>query len=593
MTMMERPKFRRKRKSVLDDDQRAGIEDDVRPVEPLEPRKNRLARQQAEADAAARKLAAEQQQRKLEKQRLEELERAAAEEEARIRAESEALRIAEEKRARAKAEALARRKAAEQKAKAEAEAREREQAAKAAALAAAREKAEHEARRKVEAARLEAKAREEELAALRREQEDAANREARRLEAEALRLAEEEARRAEEQAIREAAEREQNEKRLQEAKARKERERQEVEKARKARQAEARARAKAEEKRKADEAEKLRLQAEEEQRQRDAEKAAIRMANEVKIAAKREAEEKAEAAARAAILAAPLELTDPVVPKPVRPKRPVAKPAPRPAAVVREESPAPVAKAPPMQLGADAAWAALPQFAVDEDHLTRNRIVTASRDDPAHTAFDVLRTRLLQALSEHGWKRVAITSPTKDCGKTFTAANLAISLSRQENCRTLLIDCDMRRPSLHKVMGVKAPAPVGDMLRGRISPQDHLMRLGENNFHAGHNIAFGFNNVIEPYASELLQDPRTVESLAQVEKTFEPDVMLFDLPPALFYDDVIAFRPMFDGVLLVLGGGITTEKEIKEVERRLGDSTPLLGMILNKAENTELARYQY
>ncbi|MBS0123387.1 exopolysaccharide biosynthesis protein [Aestuariicoccus sp. KMU-90] len=238
-------------------------------------------------------------------------------------------------------------------------------------------------------------------------------------------------------------------------------------------------------------------------------------------------------------------------------------------------------------------WSLLREFPVNDAHLTRNRIVTASREDPAHTAFDVLRTRLLQALQEHGWRRVAITSPTKDCGKTFTAANLAISLSRQENCRTLLLDCDMRRPALHRVMGVSPTAAIGDMLRGEIAPQDHLMRLGPNDFHAGHNIAFSFNGLIEPYAAELLQDPRTGAALSRIETLFQPDVMLFDLPPALYYDDVIAFRPLFDGVLLVIGGGITTPKEIKEVERRLGASTPLLGMVLNRAEHTEINRYRY
>ncbi len=238
-------------------------------------------------------------------------------------------------------------------------------------------------------------------------------------------------------------------------------------------------------------------------------------------------------------------------------------------------------------------WGSLQEFTVNAAHLGRNRIITAEREDPAHAAFDVLRTRLLQALADNGWKRVAITSPTKDCGKTFTAANLAISLSRQENCRTLLLDCDMRRPSLHRVLGVEKPGAMGEMLRGNIPPEQHLMRLGKNAIHAGRNIAFGLNSVIEPYASELLQDPRTAESLSKLEEELNPDVMLFDLPPALYYDDVIAFRPMFDGVLLVVGGGTTTEKEIKEVERRLGDSTPLLGMVLNKAEHTETSRYQY
>ena len=188
---------------------------------------------------------------------------------------------------------------------------------------------------------------------------------------------------------------------------------------------------------------------------------------------------------------------------------------------------------------------------------------------------------------------MAVTSPTKDCGKTFTAANLAISLSRQENCRTLLLDCDLRRPTLHKVMGVRNPGSMGDMLRGIIRPEDHLMRMGENDIHAGRNIAFGFNGAVEPYAAELLQDPRTEDTLDALQERLKPDVMLFDLPPALYYDDVIAFRARFDGVLLVIGGGLTTDKEVREVERRMGTTTPLLGTVLNKAEGTTLRKYSY
>ncbi|MFW2589664.1 CpsD/CapB family tyrosine-protein kinase [Sagittula sp. SSi028] len=238
-------------------------------------------------------------------------------------------------------------------------------------------------------------------------------------------------------------------------------------------------------------------------------------------------------------------------------------------------------------------WAALSAAYLDLNHLNKNRVITADRLDPAHSSFDVLRTRLMHALHERGWKRVAVTSPGKNCGKTFSVANLAISLSRQENTRTLVMDFDLRRPSLHKVLGLQPPLPLGDMLRGTSVPDRHLLRLGDNSFDAGHNLAFAVNDTPERYASELLQDPRTQAVLDDLDARLSPDVMLFDLPPALFYDDVIAFQPQFDGVLLVVGGGLTTEREIKEVERRLGPDTPLLGMVLNKAEGVDSERYAY
>ena len=241
----------------------------------------------------------------------------------------------------------------------------------------------------------------------------------------------------------------------------------------------------------------------------------------------------------------------------------------------------------------DRYWQSIDRFALDERRLAARKVVTALRSDPSHTRFDILRTRMLQALSENGWKRVAITSPTKDCGKTFTAANLAISLSRQENCRTVLLDLDMRSPSLHKIFGVTDTGAIGDMLRGEIAPEDHVQGFAANRISAGSHVAIGFNGMVEPYAAELLQDPSTKRVLREIETKFAPDVMLFDLPPALLNDDVIAMRPHIDALLIVAAGGMTKATEIKETERRLGDNIPLLGVVLNKAEQSESGDYTY
>ncbi|MCR9271760.1 MULTISPECIES: CpsD/CapB family tyrosine-protein kinase [Mameliella] len=432
-------------------------------------------------------------------------------------------------------EAARKREAAAEQARSEAETR---RIAEAADKANAREKAQEKLRRRAE---LEELARAE---ALRRVMAARARREA-------------EAHKAAERAEAEAA--------LQAEKQAEER-RIEAERADEERAAEARRKA-AEEK-----AEAARL-AEEEKR-----------AEQVRLAEARTAEDAARRAEEERLARERAEATEAVPPLALTGMVPVTEqPASAPASARAPQEPDPV----------DSAWAGLWEMTVDKGHLDRNRIITASRDDPAHAAFDVLRTRLLQALHENGWRRVAITSPGKECGKTFTAANLAISLSRQENCRTLLLDLDMRRPSLHRILGVSDPGSLGDMLRGMTAPGDHLLRMGRNPVNAGRNIAFGLNGRPEAYASELLQDPRAESCLQRIEDEFDPDVVLIDLPPALSYDDVIAARPLFDGVLLVIGGGMTTEKEIAEVERRLGDGTPILGMILNKAEGTELDRYSY
>ncbi|MCR9155744.1 MAG: exopolysaccharide biosynthesis protein [Rhodobacteraceae bacterium] len=266
--------------------------------------------------------------------------------------------------------------------------------------------------------------------------------------------------------------------------------------------------------------------------------------------------------------------------------------AKREAPLVLASPPTPKANPTPL-FDPEASWKSIDRFQLDPQRLAERNVITALRHDPSHTRFDILRTRMLQALSENGWKRVAITSPTKDCGKTFTAANLAISLSRQENCRTVLLDLDMRSPSLHKIFGVSDTGAIGDMLRGDISPEDHLQGFAPNTISAGSHVAVGFNGIVEPYAAELLQDPSTQAAFENIEKQFKPTVMLFDLPPALLNDDVIAMRPHIDALLIVAAGGTTKANDIKETERRLGEKIPLLGVILNKAEHAEAGDYPY
>lgn len=238
-------------------------------------------------------------------------------------------------------------------------------------------------------------------------------------------------------------------------------------------------------------------------------------------------------------------------------------------------------------------WDMLDVVPVDPPHLERNLVIAASRSNPAHGAFDVLRTRLVRTLLESGWSRVAITSPSRNCGKTFTAVNLAISLSRYEWSRTILLDLDMRNPSLAEVIGDTRPGKMGDFLRGLVPPEEALVRFDRNDLNIGPGLAIGTNDTVEPYAAELAQDPATGHSLDRMTNDLSPDIVLFDMPPALAFDDVIAFRPHFDGVLMVVGGGETRPDDVREVMRRLGEDVPLLGVVLNQAEGEDGSDYSY
>jgi tyrosine-protein kinase Etk/Wzc len=238
-------------------------------------------------------------------------------------------------------------------------------------------------------------------------------------------------------------------------------------------------------------------------------------------------------------------------------------------------------------------WSKLPLLTFKPRVLDRNLVITAGRADPAHGAFDVLRTKLVQTLADKGWRRVGVTSPTKGCGKSFTAVNLAVSLSRYEDCRTVLLDMDLRRPAVARIFGARDPGAMGDLLQGLVPPEAFLRRMGPNPLGIGPSLAVGLNGRTEVSAAELLFRPATREALGRLEAALEPRVVLLDLPPALAQDDVIALKPYLDCVLMVAGGGTTTPRELRETTRRLGEDFPILGVVLNKGQGRDALGYAY
>lgn len=271
-------------------------------------------------------------------------------------------------------------------------------------------------------------------------------------------------------------------------------------------------------------------------------------------------------------------------------------------AATEAEAPAPAGEPEPTTRPAPATaprqpasdiWSRLPKIPVEPARLERNLVITASRHDPVHAAFDVLRTRVKQAMIEHGWSRVGITSPNEGNGKSFTAINLAVSLSRLPDVRSALIDLDLRRPGLARVLGLRDMPATADFLRGEITVEEYLSVFGPNMLNIGDRMAIGINGRPEAYASELLQDPASGERLAAMQRDLGLDLVLYDLPPALAMDDVLAFRPHLDCVLLVVGGGETRARDVREVQRRLGDDLPILGVVMNKAELDDEPGYGY
>ena len=222
----------------------------------------------------------------------------------------------------------------------------------------------------------------------------------------------------------------------------------------------------------------------------------------------------------------------------------------------------------------------------DQHILEGSQAADDFRATDVSRAFDLLRTRLRQTIKQHGWVNIGVASPTAGCGNTFTAANLAASLARVPSSRTVLMDFNMRKPGLAKTLDMDASeaGDLRDFLAGDVAISDYVLRTSDT-------LAVGLASHAQTDAAEIMQDPATAASLAEMRAALRPDVVIYDLPPLLSYDDTSAFLPQLDGVLLVSDGTQTMAKHIAECERMLDGQVPLLGVILNRARASSIERF--
>ncbi|WP_395540645.1 CpsD/CapB family tyrosine-protein kinase [Neotabrizicola sp. sgz301269] len=215
--------------------------------------------------------------------------------------------------------------------------------------------------------------------------------------------------------------------------------------------------------------------------------------------------------------------------------------------------------------------------------LARNGLFSEIEHHPAAPAFDILRTRVVQAMARNGWTRLAVTSPTRGCGKSLVAANLALALARLPSCRTVLVDLDLREPDLADRFGLEGIGPLVDYLRGEQPMESHFRRIGSN-------LALALNGAPVARAAELIQDPEFAMALGAVAELLQPDIVIFDTPPVLPSDEVISLTGQVDAVLLVVDGTQSTAQEIKAAEDLLEGQFPLLGVVMNRAQDRALTR---
>ena len=219
-------------------------------------------------------------------------------------------------------------------------------------------------------------------------------------------------------------------------------------------------------------------------------------------------------------------------------------------------------------------WDEIPMFTPSEKRMHEARIYSAEANTDAQY-FDILRTKLLLEMRRNDWTRIAITSATAGCGKTTTACNLIAGFGRQLEDRGMLFDLDLRRPSVSKFFGAAPTASLADVFKGEVSYQEQAMRLHRNT-------AISMTTRVSTDPAQIILSSQTAEILDHVQADYQPDLMLFDMPPVLVSDETRGFLKLVDAVLIVASAESSTVAQVDEVEREVAQYSNVAGVVLNK-----------
>ena len=220
---------------------------------------------------------------------------------------------------------------------------------------------------------------------------------------------------------------------------------------------------------------------------------------------------------------------------------------------------------------------------LDRDILAENRIISDDIDPGIRTSYKMLRTRVIQRMRANGWQSIAVTSATQGDGKTITAINLALSIASDVNQNVCLVDLDLRHSSIADYLGLTSKNGVSACLAQQLplanavlSPDiDRLLILP--------------NFTTEANSSELLSSP-AMQDLAD-ELTQDPNrIVIYDMPPVLAADDMLAFAPNIDAILFVVAERKTARTDVMKAFELL-ENIDIIGTVLNGSDERTAAYY--
>jgi len=209
-----------------------------------------------------------------------------------------------------------------------------------------------------------------------------------------------------------------------------------------------------------------------------------------------------------------------------------------------------------------------------DDIERKLRLVSNDAPFPYVEAYKSLRTNLKFASVNSDYKRIAVTSAIPGEGKSNVAINLAVSLAQEGN-KVLLVDCDLRKPVLHKYLKIKMKNKgLTTVLSGETTFKESAV------FFTDIGVSVLGAGVIPPNPAEILSSEKMKNFIDDVSQNF--DYVLFDTPPVSVVTDAAVLSRYVDGVIMVVRQKHVTIETAKVAIKNLqAVNAPIIGAVLN------------
>ncbi len=222
----------------------------------------------------------------------------------------------------------------------------------------------------------------------------------------------------------------------------------------------------------------------------------------------------------------------------------------------------------------------------DETRIDRKLVALLDPQSVEAEQFKILRTNILFPLAGQPPRSLLLTSTAPGEGKTFAAANLAISIALNINRHVLLIDADLRRPQLHTRFGFPSVPGLSNYLAEDRPLSSFLLRTKVDKL----TLLPGGPPPANP--SELISSERMASLLDEVSHRYPDRLVVIDAPPPAVAAETGVLARQVDGILVVVLFGGTRRQELSDLIARMGEKK-ILGSIVNRVETASSRYYGY